>query len=172
MFDRTRIAQVTLTLALAAVFASAGTASAQTASTTFNVNASVVNKCTISAADLGFGTYDPTSGSAVAATNALTVACTKGATAWIGLGNGGSYDADKATRRMAATVGTETEHLEYNLYLETGHTNVWGNTQTTGKSYTSTSRAPATLTVYGLIPASQDVSAATFSDVVAATINF
>ncbi len=68
------------------------------------------------------------------------------------------------------TNGTNT--LQYNLYTTSGHTNVWGDgtgsTRTVGGNGTSSS----TQTIYGNIPAGQDVSAGTYSDSITLTISF
>jgi len=146
----------------------AGAAEAQgTASATFQVTATVVNRCTISAAPLAFGNYDPTSAVAVTAQSDITVSCTRGAATWTGLDNGLHYAAPN--RQM---LGNVTENLPYVLYSDAARTSPWGNTQATGLAWTSTGRAPHALTVYGTIPAGADVSAGSFADTVQATINF
>jgi len=166
MFSRAR--SVTLVLVAAGVMMlGAGAAQAQTASATFQVSATVVNRCTISAAALAFGNYDPTSATPVTGQSDITVSCTRGAVTWTGLDDGLHYAAPN--RQM---LGNGTEALPYLLYRESTRTNLWGNTQATGVAWTSTGRAPHTLTVYGTIPAGADVSAGSFTDTVQATINF
>jgi len=166
MFSRARIATFVVLTAGALLMAS-GAAQAQTASTTFAVTATVVNRCTISATALGFGNYDPTSATPVTAQSDVTVSCTRGAVTWTGLDDG--LHVAGTQRQM---LGNTTENLPYNLYRETGRTTEWRNTQLTGVSWTSTGRAPHALTVYGTIPAGADVSAGSFTDTVQATVHF
>ena len=67
---------------------------AATATANLGVAATVTNNCTISTVALTFGSYDPVVANASAnldGTGTVVVACTKGATATIGLGNGGNY---------------------------------------------------------------------------------
>jgi spore coat protein U-like protein len=164
MFSRARIATFVVLTAGALLMAS-GAAQAQTASAGFNVTATVVNRCTISATALGFGTYD-----AVAAVNAqsdVTIVCTRGAVTWTGLDDG--QHVALTQRNM---LGNTSEMLPYNLYREAARTNEWRNTLATGVSWTSTGRAAHALTVYGTIPAGADVSAGSFTDTVQATVHF
>ena len=167
MFSRAHIVRLTVLAAGIVLVLGVGRASAQTtASTSFNVTATVVNRCTISAAALAFGSYDPTSATPVTGQSDLTVSCTRGAITWTGLDNGQHFGT---SRQM---IGNTTEMLPYTLYRESSRTNQWGSTQATGVAWTSTGRAPHTLTVYGTIPAGADVSAGAFTDTVQATVNF
>jgi spore coat protein U-like protein len=167
MFSRARIATFVVLVAGALVMAS-GTAQAQgTASANFNVTATVVNRCTINAAALAFGNYDPTSATAVTAQSDVTVSCTRGAVTWTGLDDGQHV---AGTQRQM--LGNTTEMLPYTLYREGARTNEWRNTLATGVSWTSTGRAAHAITVYGTIPAGADVSAGAFTDTVQATVHF
>ncbi len=66
-----------------------------------------------------------------------------------------------------------TDYLSYELYQDTGRTTVWGNSGTALFSAGSApSKAPRTFTVYGRIPAAQDVPAGAYADTVIATVNF
>ena len=61
----------------------------------------MTNNCTISTAALAFGSYDPVVTNAATnldGTGTVTVACTKGLTATVGLGLGSN--ASGSTRRM------------------------------------------------------------------------
>ncbi len=65
--------------------------------------------------------------------------------------------------------------LTYNLYRNAGRTNIWGD-GTGGTSVYTRANPPndsnVNLTIYGRIPAQQDVSAGNYSDTVSAVINF
>ena len=102
------------------------------------------------------------------ATGMVTVACTKGATATIGLGLGSN--ASGSTRRM--TDGT-SNFLTYEVYQDSSRSTAWGNS---GADSLSPSAAPSKstrdFTVYGRIPSNQDVPAGSYTDTVTATVNF
>ncbi len=67
------------------------------------------------------------------------------------------------------------EGLNYNLYLDAARTTIWGD-GTGGTQVYSNANPPnntnVTVTIYGRIPASQDVSAGSYTNTVTATINF
>src|SRR4051812_13452870 len=90
-------------------------ASAATAQTTFVVTANVTANCTITAAGINF-TYDPVVANATAAatnTGSVTIACTKGASATIGL-NAGSNGGKVAGSSRAMANGAN--FLGYELF--------------------------------------------------------
>ena len=91
--------------------------SAQTAqSANLTVSANVVKNCTITTAPVAFGNYDPVAANATAPLDGLgtvTVTCTKGAPAKVGLNPGGN--AQGTTRRMS---GGGAEYLTYELYKD------------------------------------------------------
>jgi spore coat protein U-like protein len=145
---------------------------------TFDVKATVVANCTISAVDMNFGNYDPvvannTTGADAYATSTITVACTKNApNVWIGL-NAGSNGASASGTTRAMTDGTD--FLSYELYTADPNPApgaAWGNTQATGKSYLATTNAPTGITVFGRTLKGQDVRAGSYSDTITATINY
>ena len=76
--------------------------SAQTASTSLTVTATVTKNCTITTAPVSFGNYDSVTANATTPLDGIgtiTVKCTKGAAAKVGLNIGGN--AEGTTRRMA-----------------------------------------------------------------------
>jgi spore coat protein U-like protein len=156
---------------VALAFAGVGStkATAATATANLGVSATVTNNCTISTQALAFGSYDPVAAHASAnldGTGEVVVACTKGATATIGLGLGSN--ASGSTRRMVAG----TNFLTYELYNEPTRTTVWdagGGLLSTGAA---PSKAARTFTVYGRVTSNQDVEAGNYSDTVVATVNF
>ena len=144
--------------------------SAATATANLTVSATVTNNCTISTAALAFGSYDPVAANAASnldGTGRLTVACTKGATATIGLGNGSN--ASGSNRRMS---DGGSNYLAYELYSDSGRSTVWN----TGSGMLSPVAAPSKVardfTVYGRISSNQDVPAGSYGDTVVATVNF
>jgi spore coat protein U-like protein len=149
----------------------AATTSAATATANLGVSATVTNNCTISTTALAFGSYDPVAAHAATdldGTGAVSVACTKGTTATVGLGLGSN--ASGSARRMSDGSGN---FLTYELYQDSGHSTVWG---AAGAGLLSPAAAPSktarSFTVYGRVVSNQDVTAGSYSDTVVATVNF
>jgi len=141
------------------------------------VSASVTATCTIVAAPVIFGVYDPTSGIDVAAEGSVTVLCTNGTAGSITLGQGTAAVGDvpgAPVRRMsggAAGAG----RLGYFLYSDEALTTVWGNTSVSGVAHAGDGTSTE-ITVYGEIPAGQNVIAGSggtaYGDTVVATVTF
>jgi spore coat protein U-like protein len=126
--------------------------------------------CTISATSVNFGNYNVFNGSSLDSTGTITYRCNAQASnITVGLTRGAS--STFTPRRMSKGV----EVLTYNLFRNAARTNIWGD-GTSGTAVYSRANPPnnsnVNLTVYGRIPAGQDVSAGTFSDTVTAVINF
>ncbi len=161
-------------LAIGALLAGAPAAVAGSASANLNVSAAVVTNCTITTSPVNFGNYDPVVANASAdllGTGTVTVACTKGTQATIGLSTGqNSGQASGTTRAMAGPNGN---YLSYELYQDSGRATVWTDS---GSGLLTTPPAPnknaRDFTVYGRVPAGQDVEAGNYSDTVTATVNF
>ena len=151
---------------------SASDAAAQTTDS-FQVLASVAETCVIQAPnDLDFGAYDPGGANLAADLDGdadISVRCTKGTDpVEITLSLGGN--AAGSQRNMLGTNLSET--LTYELYSDSGRTTVWGDTAGNGRDYTAASSGWTDLTVYGRIPAGQDVSVDSYADTVVAEVNF
>jgi len=144
---------------------------AASAAANLNVSATVVNNCLISTGALAFGSYDPVVANAAVALDGagtVTVACTKGTTATIGLNQGAN--ASGGTRRMTDGSGN---YLEYHLYQDSGHNTVWGNSGGDLQSpVAAPSKANRNFAVYGQVTGNQDIPAGAYSDIVVATVNF
>ncbi len=78
-------------------------------------------------------------------------------------GNSGS-----TSQRYMKSASSAT--LNYNLYQTSAYALIWG----TGTSAVTTTfgTAQQTLTIYGMVPAQQDVSAGSYSDSIVATISY
>lgn len=131
--------------------------------------------CTISSTAVAFGSYDPLNAAATAGTGTLGFVCSGGVGAGVtysialSTGSSGSY----ATRTM--TNGANI--LNYNLYSTATYTSIWGNgnvgTVVVSASLTrAQARAGVTITVYGTIPAQQNVVPGSYSDSITATVTF
>ena len=153
------------------IFATESGLSGQSASASLQVSASVTKNCTITTTPVAFGGYDSVTTNATApldGTGGVVVTCTKGAAAKVGLNQGGN--AQGATRRMA---GTATEFLTYELYKDSGHVNVWGDTASTALDIPAApNRTARNFTVYGQVAGAQDATVGSYTDTVVATVNF
>ena len=159
--------------------------------------------CTINDTGVAFGNYDPTSGTANASTGCIGVTCTPGCALPIiiiclgynGLSSTITLSASSSSglfspRQMIASGGRS---LSYNLYVDPGHTTIFGNggsgtsdvtycftganvASCSGATYTGSPAGPGSesqaIPVYGLLPARQNVSAGAYADTLTATITF
>lgn len=128
--------------------------------------------CNVSNSSISFGDYDVFSSSPTYGTGSFTVtSCDKGSTSYRASLSTGGGNATFAARTLTKTGDT----LVYNLYTSDTYTTVWGdgNSGTSRVSGTgSTSSSGGGKTIYGRIPAGQDVSAGSYSDSITITISF
>lgn len=141
---------------------------AATTTTTFQVTATVLSVCSVSATNLAFGNYDASLGTPVDGSSTVTVTCTPSETYDVGLNAGTGSGATVAVRRM--TNGANT--LDYTLYTNAGRTTVWGNTIGTDTQAGTGNGAGQALTVYGRIPTAQYVAAGAYTDTITATVTY
>ena len=127
--------------------------------------------CTINITAVAFGTYNVFSASPDNATGRITYRCTapRPPLVRIGLDKGGAPTFNP--RQMLRS----SETLDYNLYLDSTRSTIWGDG--TGGTQTYTRALPPlnqniNVNVFGRIPAGQDVSAGSYSATVTATIFF
>jgi spore coat protein U domain-containing protein, fimbrial subunit CupE1/2/3/6 len=125
--------------------------------------------CTISTTSVNFGSYNVFTGSATDSTGTVTIDCNGGAhNIVVTLSKGASSSFNPRTM----TKGSEA--LSYNLFSDAARTSIWGDGSGGTSTYTNANppNAPFNVTVYGRVPAGQDVSAGVYSDTVSAVINF
>jgi spore coat protein U-like protein len=158
-----RLAVSVLTAAALAVALAAGPARAGIDTSTLTVTANVVGTCTIDAATLAFGDYDPLLGRDAEGT--VTVRCTHGTDYSIGLGG---TNADRAMS------GPNGDTLNFDLYTDAARIEAWENATTVGGTATIAAGGLTayTETVYGRIPAGQQVSTGAYNGTVAMTVDF
>lgn len=145
-------------------FAFANSALADTATTTFNVTATVLSSCNVAATDLEFGNYDPTAGD-LDSTSTITATCTAGTEYEIALGQG-----QNTSRQMKHASGPEL--LDYELYQPDGYTTIWGDVGGATVTQTSTAGGPVNYTVNGRITGGQYVTAGAYTDEVLVTVTY
>jgi spore coat protein U-like protein len=126
--------------------------------------------CTISATSVNFGSYNVFLPSATDSTGTVTLTCNGAAhNVVVSLSTGGSGSFNPRTM----VSGGET--LSYNLYRDAARSSIWGDGTAGTSTYTNANppnNTTISITVYGSVPAGQDVSAGTYSDTVSAVINF
>jgi spore coat protein U-like protein len=146
---------------VAAVCATAPAALAATTTDTFQVTATVLSVCSVTATDLAFGNYDASSGTPNDATSTVTALCTPSETYDIAIDAGSGAGATVTNRLM--TSGGST--LGYGLYTNAGRTTIWGDG--TGGTLTQAGTgngANQNYTVFGRVPVGQYVAAGAYVD--------
>jgi spore coat protein U-like protein len=142
---------------------------AGSASDQFNVTATVLDNCAVSAGDLAFGDYSASSGTATTASSTLQVTCTADLAYTIAL-DGGTTAGAVAARAMSDGA---SHTLSYGLYTGSSYSTVWGDgTGGTATVAGTGSGSAQPVTVYGRIPAAQFVPAGSYSDLVTVTVNY
>ncbi|CAG4884716.1 Sigma-fimbriae tip adhesin [Georgfuchsia toluolica] len=138
--------------------------------------AGAATTCTLAISNVAFGGYDVFSATSLDTSGSIKVTCTRsgGANPTVTLAIGsGAYGGSTATRKMKMNGGAD--FLAYNLYKDAGRTSVWGNVSGLD-AFTQTlvvpnnSSAQLTATIFGRIPAGQDVMKGTYSDSVVVTV--
>jgi len=162
---------IVLTATAVVAVAAESRLSGQSSSASLTVTANVSKNCTITTSPVNFGAYDPVAGNATAplnGTGTLTVTCTKGAMAHVGLSLGSN--AVGTTRRMQQSA---TAFLTYEVYKDAGRTIVWGNDIGSNLDIgPAPNRNPRTFTAYGRVPQAQDATVGNYTDTLVATVNF
>ena len=138
---------------------------------TWQATTQIISSCTISAANLSFGTVNVLA-SNVDATTTLGLNCTANAPWKVKL-NGGTVTGNVAGRRMGQS-GAAPGVINYQLRHTGANGPLWGDeTGGTGALTGTGSGASQTLTLYGRVPGGQPTPAiGTYSDTVTATVEF
>ncbi|HEX3950536.1 MAG TPA: spore coat U domain-containing protein [Steroidobacteraceae bacterium] len=140
--------------------------------------ATTVN-CSVSAGSIAFGVYNPLSAVADASTGTLRITCngsgTGSANVTVNLSLSAGLSGSYATRKMFSGANA----LNYNIYWSTAYSQIMGDGS--GGSFGG-SAGPfvvpaggsnfATGTMYGRIPALQDVAPGSYSDVITVTVTY
>ncbi len=130
--------------------------------------------CNVSATGVNFGNYDVFATAPLDSTGTVTVTCDDVPPASpvvaIGPGAAGTF----LPRRMRHA--SLPEMLNYNVFTSPSMSAVWGDgtggTATVAAGRVPRNRPPRPLTIYGRIPAGQNVSAGTYSDTLVVTITW
>jgi spore coat protein U-like protein len=131
--------------------------------------------CNVSATSVSFGSYNVFNASPLDATGRITVHCTGlvGLLVSYDIKLSTSLSGSYAPRQMASGAN----RLNYNLYTNATRLTVWGD-GSAGTSFVSGSITLVLLgvtrihTVYGRVPALQNVSVGSYSDNITVTLTF
>lgn len=151
---------------LLALLPLAGMAATKTA--TFQVRLTLANDCTISAADLDFGTQGVLVAN-IDQTSTVSVTCTPGTAYSVGLDAGSAAGSTIANRLLIGPAGAT---VQYRLFRDTGRTQNWGNTPATDTVSGSGNGSAQSITVYGRVIPQTTPAAGAYSSNVIATITF
>jgi spore coat protein U-like protein len=143
-----------------------------TRTATFNVTLTLQANCTIAANPLNFGTSGVLS-TAINQQSTLSVTCTNTTPYNVGLDAGTVTGSTVSNRLMAGTAtGNTGTTVAFELYLDTGRTTLWGNTQGTN-TYAGTGDGTAqSIPVYGQVPVQSTPTPDTYQTTVTATVYF
>ncbi len=139
-----------------------------TKTATFTVQATVISDCSIiSAPNINFGNVGVMTAN-LDITSTLTVSCTPGTTYTLSLDGGSASGSTVANRLMAQGANT----LQYQLYSDSGRTQVWGmtpGTDTTGGTGTGSN---SVYTIYARMPPQSTPPVGVYTSTVTATISY
>ncbi|WP_416758082.1 spore coat U domain-containing protein [Roseateles sp. So40a] len=157
---------------LLASITTAQAANPTSASGTFQVGATILVACNVTGSTLTFGgALDPlqTPGPVDASTT-LNLTCTKTTPYSIALSAGANAGNASAFSSRAMKSGNNS--LPYQLYLDSGRTQVWGDGNSSGV-YTGTGTgSQQQLTVYGRLPSLNGIVPGNYADTVTLTITY
>ena len=156
---------------LAATLCLCSVTNAATATGTMSVTATVASTCIVGTSTLAFGS---TTSAAILSDNidvtgAVTVNCTTGSVYTIALGIGVGAGATFPIRNM--TSGENL--LNYTVYTEAAHTNLWGDGTTGSETVEGTGNGSAqTISAYGRIFSGQNAPAASYTDTISVSVSY
>lgn len=141
--------------------------------------AAVTVNCSVAAGPIAFPTYNPLTTSADPITGPIKVTCNGSGTGATNVTVGVTFSAGLSGNFATRTMLSGTNVLNYNIYWSTAYSQIMGDG--TGGSFAGTA-GPftvtaggsnfATGTLYGLIPARQNVTPGTYTDVILVTVTF
>ena len=151
--------------------AAAGMARADSIAARMEVTATVVVNCRLIVPPLSFGNYDPLAVNAAQPADAsavVSVTCTRNTSAAL------SFDAGlhRASGGVRAMKGPGPETLQYQIYRDSAHSQVWGNGGDALQLLSKGIAQPQEFTVFGRIPPQQEIEPGAYNDVLTAAVDF
>ena len=126
--------------------------------------------CSVNAVGVVFSQYSALDrGPNNSGVGSITVVCNgEGITPTVSLSS--NNNSSTTSRSMRNLVGSDK--LSYNLYVNAARSIVWGDGKGQGSTVSVQSNSVAILSVYGQIPALQDVSVGSYTDNLIVTVGF
>ena len=128
-------------------------------------------RCWITITSVNFGSYDIFSSAPTDSTGAVSIYCNQENIITVSIGpsiTSGSFNP----RQMRLSAGNDL--MDYNLYRDASRTQIWGDG--TGGTFTASGnvarKGTANYTVYGRIPAGQDISAGLYMETLTVTLTW
>lgn len=169
---RTTTARLAIAITMAFSALAGGRAAASQVSATMEVSAVVVPNCRFTLTALNFGSYDPLGAHQATdldATATVALSCTRNSQAFITMDQGRNPVAGTEMRGLAE----RGQILRYQLFQDSSRTQVWSS-GANALRFQANGNAGSRyeFTVYGRIPAAQEVASGMYTDVVTATVDF
>jgi spore coat protein U-like protein len=143
---------------------------ASTATGQMNVTLTLQAECRLtSVSNLAFGTSGVIQ-SAISGTSVIGVQCTNTTPFDVGISAGTGSGATVTTRKM--TAGAAGATVNYQLFRDSAHTQVWGDTVSSNTASGTGNGNIQTLTVHGVVPAQTTPAAGNYTDTVQVTITY
>jgi spore coat protein U-like protein len=128
--------------------------------------------CSVASTPVSFGNYDVFSTVPLDSTGFITISCSnpdgKPMPITVSISSGGSGSFNPRQMRLAGG----TDRMNYYLFIDPSKTTIWGDNTGGTSTFASTIVRNPTLnaTIYGRIPAKQDLKAGAYSDSLLVTV--
>jgi len=167
--DMKKIATSVFVIGTVAVMAMSGSATAATASSSFQVNLTIQGECKVqSASNVSFGSRGVIDAN-IDTTSTIGVQCTNSTPYTVALSAGAGTGATVAARKMTSAAN---DTVSYALYRDASRTQVWGVTQNVDTQAGTGNGAVQSYTAYGRVAAQSTPAEGAYSDLVAVTITY
>ncbi|HXS72602.1 MAG TPA: spore coat protein U domain-containing protein [Rhodanobacteraceae bacterium] len=133
----------------------------------FTVTANVTAQCTVNASTLDFGPVGLLT-AAIGQSSTVSVQCATGIAYNVGLDGGQNSGGNINARKMVLGANS----VAYQLYRDSGRTQVWGNTVATNTVAGTGTGSAQPFTVYGNVPAQTTPPAGTYQDTVIVSVTY
>jgi spore coat protein U-like protein len=120
--------------------------------------------CTVTTTSLSFSVYDVFSTLSEDITGTITVKCSPAVPYVLSLSTGGGAYTSRVMVNGQFT-------LSYNLYIDAARVTVWGD-GSAGTATLNGNAEEATYTIYGRVPARQNVQVGEYTDTLVATVTY
>ncbi len=171
VFAFLRLAAGTACMLLGAIAAPA--LASGSASTTMQVQITLVASCAISTSTLNFGSGVGLLSSAVTGNTTISVTCSNTTPYNVELDGGTVSGSTVSSRLMAGTAtGNTGTTLGFQLYSNSGLSTVWGNNVGTNTVSGTGSGSAQSFTVYGQVPVQTSPKPDTYQTTITATVAY